>query len=62
MSFADLKFSDDAEQPAAIYETVRLTGNAGGSGRAAFELETAEHKPRGAAAFALLLHALWLLF
>lgn len=48
MSIADLKFSDDVEQPGAVYETQRLTdGAAGSSGRAAFEVETAEHKPRG---------------
>ncbi|PRW51175.1 Lysine histidine transporter 1 [Chlorella sorokiniana] len=47
MSIADLKFSDDVEQPVATYETQRLTdGAVGSSGRAAFELETAEHKPR----------------
>lgn len=44
MSVVDLKFSDDADVPDALYESAALTGG----GRAAFELETAEHRPRGA--------------
>lgn len=43
MSIGDLKFSGDEEVPASLYESARLTG-----GVAAFELETAHQKPRGA--------------
>lgn len=46
MSIADIKFSDEGEL--ATYEEQRLTDGASTSIRVAFELETAENKPRGA--------------
>lgn len=53
LSIPDLKFSDEGELPPADYEAQRLTGDAADSSggavpRAAFELEAADVKPRGA--------------